>query len=134
MKSKLRLHVPFHVVLFVLLVTSFRWALAGAIAFERGDFIWVANADGTGSRKLTKGVAPSFSPDGKQLAFQTDSSTASEVVRQIAIADVASGRVTVFHDGVPSRNCQQAVWSPDGAHIVFSIFDGSDWNLAMIKS
>ena len=41
----------------------------GKIAFVYADDIWVANADGTGARRLTSHPGeeqnPSFSPDGK---------------------------------------------------------------------
>jgi TolB protein len=120
--------------LFILFFFVVREVLAEVIAFERDDAIWIANTDGSGSKKLCKGSAPSFSPDGKHIAFHTDTSTSGEVIRQIATADVATGKIAVFHDGIPSRNCQEAVWSPDGTRIVFNIFDGSEWHLAIINT
>ena len=104
------------------------------IAFERGDSIWVANADGSGAKRIAKGSAPSMSADGTRVAFHTDTSTAKQVIRQIAVAEIASRRVVVFEGGIPSRNCMRAVWSPDGTLILFNIFSGSNWNLVVINS
>ncbi|CAN5431721.1 hypothetical protein BH20VER3_BH20VER3_13710 [soil metagenome] len=102
------------------------------IAFERGSIIWIANLDGTNARKIAKGSAPDLSPDGKRIAFHTDSSTKGAVVRRIAVVDVASRNVTFFKE-IPSDNCQRALWSPDGGRILFHIWAESDWHIAMIK-
>jgi dipeptidyl aminopeptidase/acylaminoacyl peptidase len=55
-----------------------------------GDSIWLANADGSDPRRLTKPTAgvdtpppddasPSFSPDGTQIMFERDSDTSSDL-------------------------------------------------------
>ncbi len=103
-------------------------------AFERGTAIWIANADGTNPKKIAKGSGPDLSPDGTRIAFHTDDSNSKDVVRQIAVVEVASKKITIFKKGIPSDNCQHAVWSPDGAHILFSIWTDSDWHLAMINA
>ena len=45
----------------------------GKIAFVYADDVWVANADGTGARRLTSHPGeeqnPHFAPDGKHIAF-----------------------------------------------------------------
>lgn len=104
------------------------------IAFERGDSVWIANLDGTSARKIAKGSGPDLSPDGNRVAFNTDTSTKKEVIRQIAVADLASKKVTVFKNGIPSTNCQGAIWSPDGTHILFEIFTDADWHLALVNA
>jgi TolB protein len=122
-------------VLFVaLLVCSFQARAASRIAFERGDSIWVANLDGKSAKKIAKGSAPDLSADGTRVAFHTDTSTKKEVIRQIAIADAASGKVRVFKNEIPGRNCQRAIWSPDGSRILFEIFNDGDWHLALINA
>ncbi len=119
-----------------LLVVSSLCAVASSqqIAFERGTAIWIANADGTNARKITKGSGPDLSPDGTRIAFNTDTSSNKDVTRQIAVVDVATKKVSVFKKEIPSDNCQHALWSPDGAHILFSIWTESDWHLAMIDA
>lgn len=104
------------------------------IAFERGDSVWVANVDGSGAKKIAKGSAPDISPDGSRIAFHTDTSTKKDVVRQIAVADVASKHVTVFKGQIPSANCQRAIWSPDGKRILFNIWSDADWHLALVNA
>jgi TolB protein len=111
--------------------------MAGAppqIAFERGNAIWIASTDGSNARKIIKGSAPDLSPDGMRIAFHSDESTAKDLVRQIAVVDVATKKVTVFRKEIPSQNCQRAIWSPDGKHILFSIWADNDWHLAMINA
>lgn len=104
------------------------------IAFERGAAIWIANADGTSPKKIAKGSAPDLSPDGRRIAFHTDTSSSKDVIRKIAVVDVATKRVTVFKEQIPSENCQRAVWSPDGTRILFNIWSNNDWDLAMINA
>ena len=104
------------------------------LAFERGTGIWIANLDGTDAKKITKGSAPDISPDGTRIAFHMDESTNKDVTRHIAIADVATKKVTVFTKDIPRDKCQRAVWSPDGSHILFEIWTENDWHLAMINA
>ena len=118
----------------LLLVAHPTWsAEPHQIAFERGTDVWVANLDGSGAKKIARGSQPSSSFDGARIAFNTDESS-KEVVRHIAVADVATQKVTVFKKEIPSHNCQHAVLSPDGSQIVFSLFSGSDWDLGLINA
>src|SRR5882724_64871 len=76
------------------------------IAFERGDNVWVANLDGSDAKKIAAGSLPNISPDATRLAFNTneDSQTRPGPERHIAIADLASGKLTILRD-IPSDNC-----------------------------
>jgi TolB protein len=103
------------------------------MAFERGTGIWVANADGSGARKIAKGSGPDLSSDGSRVTFTTDTSTKKDLIRQIAVADVASGKVRVLKDEIPSTNCQRGIFSPDGTRIVFEIWTDADWHLALVN-
>jgi TolB protein len=58
---------------------------------------------------------------------------ASGPERHIAIADVASGKVTVLKD-TPSDNCFGPVWSPDGSKIAFSIMADKEWSLGVVNA
>jgi len=92
------------------------------IAYDRGGKIFVADVDGTHSKKIAEGGWPEISPDGARIALNTegDAKNRPGPERHIAIADVASGKVTVVPN-IPSDNCFGPVWSPDGKQLAFSI-------------
>lgn len=119
-------------ILATLLLSASAAMASSRIAFERGNAIWVANADGSGAKRIGRGSGPDLSPDASRVAFTTDTSTKKDVIRRIAVANLVSGKIKVFKDRIPSSNCQRAVWSPDGTHIIFEIFTDADWHLALI--
>ena len=65
------------------------------IAYDRGGKIFVADVDGTHSKKIAEGSWPEISPDGTRVALNTegDAKNRPGPERHIAIADVASGKV-----------------------------------------
>ena len=101
------------------------------IAFERDDFVWVANRDGTDAKKVAAGSFPSISPDAKRVVFTTTEKTGNTYLRRIAIADVASGIANLFKE-VPSNNAYYATWSPDGKRILFTLRVKDVWDLGVI--
>lgn len=105
------------------------------IAYEHRDDIFVADADGTHQKKIAAGALPEISPDGTRVAFNTsaDSKTRPGPERHIAIADVASGKVTILKD-IPSDNCFGPVWSPDGSKLAFSIMADGEWHLGLVNA
>lgn len=100
------------------------------IAYEREDGIWVANADGSGSRKIAEGNLGEISPDGTRVAFNSNG-PGKEVIRHLEIAEVVSGKVSRI-GGIPSDNSFGPVWSPDGKALLFSVYMDRDWQLARV--
>jgi TolB protein len=90
------------------------------IAYDRNGKIFVADLDGTHSKKIAEGDWPEISPDGTRVAFNTagEAKNRPGPERHIAIADVASGKFTVVPN-IPSDNCYGPVWSPDGKQLAF---------------
>ena len=121
----------FAVYLFICLAFSARAGAAERkIAYERGENIFIADIDGSHAKKIADGALPEISPDGTRVAFNTegDAKNRPGPERHIAIADVASGKITVLPN-IPSDNCFRPVWSPDGKQLAFSIMADKAWQL-----
>lgn len=103
------------------------------LAFERDSSVWIAGLDGKGARKIAQGALPQISPDGTRVAFNTIDPDLNSPARQIAVADIATGKVTVLKK-TPSDNCFGPAWSPDGTKLLFSIFLDNDWQVAVIHA
>lgn len=102
------------------------------IVFARDSSIWTANLDGTKMRKLITGSDPCISPDGSKVAFTQSPPGGKEVLRFIAVTEVATGATKIFRE-TPSKNCFGPVWSRDGAQIVFEILVENHWRLGLIN-
>jgi Tol biopolymer transport system component len=105
-------------------------ATAGKIAFvsdrDGTDEIWVMNADGSGQTPITNSPSnvvnrgPSWSPDGKQIAFFSDrDNPTGDRELWIMNADGSSPRQITFND-VDDFSVD---WAPSGMQLVF---DGPD--------
>src|SRR5438132_10816061 len=105
------------------------------IAYEHRDNIFVADIDATHPKKIAAGALPEISPDGTRVAFNTDedSKTRPGPERHIAIADLGTGKVTIFKE-IPSDNCFGPVWSPDGSKLAFSIMAEKEWHLGLVNA
>jgi dipeptidyl aminopeptidase/acylaminoacyl peptidase len=82
--------------------------------------VWLANADGSGKRKLTSELVdfefPQWSPDGKTLAARI--LLRNNMAGQLGLIDVASGTVTRI--GPEEGTLGVWAWSPDGSKIFFA--------------
>jgi len=91
-----------------------RSSLSGRIAFDDHDDVWTINADGTELTRLTGSPAyefdPSWSPDGRQIAYRSDRGDESEIWVMNA-------------DGTGQRRLTAGIspaWSPDGSTIAYA--------------
>jgi TolB protein len=87
----------------------------GRIAFSTwagdGWAIYTMNPNGTELVKVTSGIDPNFSPDGKKIAFWRYNPAGTGTVY---VANVDGANPTKLADGA------QPTWSPDGRRLAFS--------------
>jgi TolB protein len=104
------------------------------IAFERNNSVYIAHVDGSGEKKVADGIFPAISPDGTRIAFNTvEKKGETTYLRQIAVIDLASGKLTIFKD-VPSENSYYPTWTADGRQILFTTRPHEVWDLVVINS
>lgn len=84
---------------------------------EPRSAIWVANADGTEAKRITRdrqAANPSWSPDGRSLAYAGDLGIA------VVSSDGNGDRTISFEPAIPD----DLDWSPDGREIIASSLEG----------
>lgn len=101
------------------------------------DLFRVPISGGASPRKITENLSsnPTFSPDGKQIAFVRDT---ADKKRRLIIADAEDGSNEREIYSVPDKhNLIAPVWSPDGKKLVFVSSDvnenGRTWTLLEIS-
>ena len=106
------------------------WSLKGDVvaiqSYIGGTFhIWTIKPDGSGFKQLTFGHGddrePSFSPDGKTIAFASD--RAFKGSYDIWTVDVATGALKQRTSAADDE--YEPAWSPDGTEIAFASGTGT---------
>jgi len=93
---------------------DFQWSPDGKqIMFERGESIEISNGDGSDARTVAGGENPSFSPDGKYIAFDAIGPTTPQHIYLIEPDGTGRQRIT-YGSGESSPS-----WSPDGTRLVY---------------
>ena len=97
------------------------------IAFVRGGSIHLVNSDGSGVVQLTSGpsdCAPSWSPDGRRLAFVRGCDKSAEIFTMNADGTNLVRRASGY---TPS-------WSPDGSRLAFATMSGGSLGIYVIAA
>jgi Tol biopolymer transport system component len=106
-----------------------RWSPDGRrIAFDTGDDVYVANADGSNRRLLQSGAsgsgpgAPAWSPDGRTLSvFVTPRAPLGGFEAEVwTFAVDGSAKRLLYHSACCVELWAPPVWSPDGTQLAFA--------------
>jgi Tol biopolymer transport system component len=100
--------------------------LGSGMAFTAAEDIWFMNADGSNPKRLTQDQvqtyedAPTFSPDGKKIAYVQD------IGRGVMVMDVSDrDRVELPVPDLPGgedNSVRDPSWSPDGRRVAFMAY------------
>ncbi len=105
--------------------------VAASLSFAGPTNIYLTDAGGQIIKNLTNGlnidVNPTFSPDGKYMAFVSDRGGAP----QVYILNMDSGEIRRLTYG--HKYCAAPNWSPKGDRIVFQANTGGGFQIATIK-
>lgn len=96
------------------------WSSRNILAFVRRGKVFVARPDGGHSRRVTTGVSPDWSPNGRRLVIvRPRTAGAGPTGRMYVVAP--AGRV--LRRVAVGNNTSHPVWSPDGRSIAYDGFD-----------
>jgi dipeptidyl aminopeptidase/acylaminoacyl peptidase len=107
-------------------------------AFSTNSDIYVVPIGGGEVRRITTGLgadqSPAYSPDGKLLAFRSQTRPGLESDRwRLLVLDRATGRTTALTEGV-DRWVAEFTWSPDSTRLFFTSEDRGRTGLQMIQA
>jgi WD40 repeat protein len=98
------------------------WGPRGVIAYVRGDNVYLRLAGHRGWRRVTFGVSPDWSPDGRRLVIVRPASSLTydgPIGRIFTVRPDGRGLARVGRENYASH----PVWSPDGRWIAYDGFD-----------
>ena len=84
-----------------------------------GVYVMKADGSGSGLRRVTEGSSPSWSSDGRQLAF-----VSTKPLRLMTIHVDGSNLREVLLSSTDFAGFEDPAWSPDGRRIAFSAYSG----------
>ncbi len=92
--------------------------------------IYLVNRDGSDQRPLTRGerleMSPSWSPDGKSVAFFSRATSGGDV--DLRIVDVASGATVIVSGDGREKGPNPPAWSGDGRRLAYIGLDARGRN------
>lgn len=105
------------------------------VAFEvLGGGLVVMNLDGTGVVQLGPGSRPTWSPDGRWVAFMVTEDDGHDFTAADLAAARADGSARVALTSTPDRLEMNPSWSPDGGRIAFDdAVDGALYTLPVTE-
>jgi Tol biopolymer transport system component len=95
--------------------------------------IWLADARGDAARVLTRGpglqVRPTWSPDGKWLAFIHSRGIHGADLRRVSV----DGRTNeLLVEAREAARCERPAWSPDGRAIAYASNESGDYEIWLV--
>ncbi len=101
---------------------------AQKICFEKNGEIYIANADRSNIKLITKGIEPKLSSNGKIIVF---TATENNGNRYVTYVNVASRIIKRFKK-IPKTESYSPEFTPDGKYITFNYWDTQYWSTGQV--